>query len=58
MKPVDQSHALILRNSGRLLPNQAAAAIRELRGDTIAQSEPKHPRVILSECKPIARRKR
>ena len=58
MKYADESQVRTLTNSGRITHAQAAAARSELRGDTVAPREEKHPRVILKDCKPIERGKR
>lgn len=47
MKYSDESQIRTLANSGRITNAQAAVARSELRGDTIAPPEEKHPRVDL-----------
>lgn len=55
MKPVDESQARQWANSGRISHAQSVAAIRDLRGQTVWPAEPKHERIILSQCKPLQR---
>jgi hypothetical protein len=55
MKPVDESQARQWANMGRTTHAQSVAAIRDLRGQTVWPAETKHPRVVLSRCKPLQR---
>lgn len=55
-KPTTAEQARVWGFTGRMTPDRSVAAIRDLRGDTVIPGQ--HERVILSECKPIERRKR
>lgn len=57
-KPTSKWQARVWGGTGRMTPDEATRAIRDLRGDTIAQSEPKYPRVILSQCVPLNQKKK
>ena len=51
MKPETEWQARVWGNNGTITPEQAVAAIRDLRGDTVIPGQ--HPRVILSQCVPL-----
>ena len=56
MKPTTEWQARVWGGTGRMTPRESVAAIRDMRGDTVIQGQ--HPRVKLSECKPIKKGKR
>ena len=54
MKPETEWQARVWGNNGTITPEQAAEAIRDLRGDTVIPGQ--HPRVILSQCVPLKKK--
>ena len=55
MKPTTEWQARVWGGTGRMTPDESTRAIRDLRGDTAIPGQ--HPRVKLSECKPIKKGK-
>lgn len=55
-KPTTAEQARVWGFTGRMTPDESTRSIRDLRGDTVIPGQ--HPRVKLSERKPIERRKR